>query len=123
MLVRNIILGIGLLLLGRCPAACAGWLTIKNDTKYVIVVQEVGGTIQRPIKGKSIQLQPGEIYREFQLLAGSKNVILFDSEQAKPVTVQDSMTWTKDDASYAVKTEGKNLKLIGSDTVEPMVKK
>ena len=105
-----------LMALSATPAL-AGWLTIKNETEHVIVIQEVGGPLSRPIRGKCVKLQPGETYREYQLLAGSKTIAI--SEPDAPATsVQDKMTWAKDDASYAVKLDGKAMKLVAADAVK-----
>ena len=101
--------------------ATAGWVTVKNDTKQVIVIQEVGGPLNRPIRGKCIKLQPGETYREFQLLAGSKNVVIFDSEALNVPLVQDKLTWVKDDAKFEIQPDGATVKLVvGEDKVEPV---
>jgi hypothetical protein len=108
------ILAVAALLSAREPAR-AGWITVKNDTKQVIVIQEVGGPLNRPIRGKSIKLQPGETYREYQLLAGSKSIVLYDSDASTTPLAQDKLTWVKDDATFAIKPDGKSVKLVSAD--------
>jgi len=100
---------------GLAESACAGWITVKNDTKQVIVIQDVGGPLNKPIRGKSIKLQPGETYREFQLLAGSKNIVIYDSDKPDNPLTRDKMAWAKDDATFAVKADGKAMKLVTDD--------
>ncbi len=101
--------------------ATAGWITVKNDTKQVIVIKEVGGPLNRPIRGKCIKLQPGETYREFQLLAGSKNVVIYDSEAPNVPLIQDKLTWVKDDAKFEIQPDGATVKLVvAEDKVDPV---
>ncbi len=107
-------------LIGAGESARAGWITVKNDTKQVIVIQEVGGPLNRPIRGKCIKLQPGETYREFQLLAGSKSIALYDSEAPTIPLSQDKLMWAKDDATFAIKPDGKSIKLVTGDATEPV---
>jgi hypothetical protein len=98
-------------LFGTASAAQGGWVTIKNDTKKVIVVQETGGPLNRPIRGKSVKLQPGETYREYHLLSGTKNVVLYDADAPNAPLSQSKMTWEKSDAAFAVQTDGKQVTL------------
>ncbi len=107
-------------LISAGESARAGWITVKNDTKQVIVIQEVGGPLNRPIRGKCIKLQPGETYREFQLLAGSKSIVLYDSEAPTIPLSQDKLTWAKDDATFAIEPDGKSIKLVPVDVTEPV---
>jgi len=100
----------------------AGWITVKNDTKQIIVIQEVGGPLNRPIRGKCIKLQPGETYREYQLLAGSKNIVLYDSESPSAPLSQDKLTWVQDDATFAIKPDGKSIKLVSADAKDESLK-
>jgi len=100
----------------------AGWIAVKNDTKQVIVIQEVGGPLNRPIRGKCIKLQPGETYREFQLLAGCKNIVIYDSDAPNAPPIQDQLNWVKDDASYAIKPDGKTMKLVAGEVKDEPVK-
>ncbi len=101
-------------LFGGASPASAGWLTIKNDTKHVILIQETGGPLNRPIRGKCVKLQPGETYREFHLLPGEKTVVLSDAEADGKPTAADRMTWQKDDAPFAVKADGQLFKLVAA---------
>jgi hypothetical protein len=101
-------------LFGGASPASAGWLTIKNDTKHVILIQETGGPLNRPIRGKCVKLQPGETYREYQLLPGEKTVILSDAEGVGKAAAADRLTWQKDDAPFAVKADGQLFKLVAA---------
>ena len=113
------VLGLAGLIATSCETR-AGWITVKNDTKQVIVIQEVGGPLNRPIRGKCIKLQPGETYREYQLLAGSKSIVLYDSEAPTTPLAQDKLTWAKDDATFAITPDGKSIKLVTGDAAEPV---
>ena len=98
-------------LLGSAAPAHAGWLTVTNDTKQVIVIQETGGPLNRPIRGKVVKLQPGETYREFHLLSGTKSVTVYDADALTAPLATAKMTWEKDDAAFAVKADGKKVSL------------
>jgi len=102
-------------LLGAASPADAGWLTITNDTRRVVLIQETGGPLLRPIRGKCVKLQPGETYREFHLLPGEKSVILLDANAANPIPAADSLRWPKDDAPFAVQHDGPLLKLVRTE--------
>jgi len=99
-------------LLGAASPADAGWLTITNDTRRVVLIQETGGPLARPIRGKCVKLQPGETYREFHLLPGEKSVILLDANAADPTPAADRLRWQKDDAPFAVTDDGRQFKLV-----------
>lgn len=101
-------------LLGGSSTAKAGWLIIKNDTKHVILIQETGGPLNRPIRGKFIKLQPGETYREYHLLPGEKTVILSNAEQEDAPSTHERMTWQKDDMPFSVKPDGEMYKLVAA---------
>jgi hypothetical protein len=60
-------------------AARAGWITVKNDSKTTIVVQEVMTVNGKPVRGKPIKLAAGESFREFQNTPGVKNFEIFDT--------------------------------------------
>lgn len=107
---------------GLAGPARAGWIAVKNDTKQVIVIQEVGGPLNRPIRGKCIKLQPGETYREFQLLAGSKNIVIYDSDAPNAPPIQDQLNWVKDDATFSIKPDGKTMKLVAGEVKDEPVK-
>lgn len=98
-------------LFGTASAAQGGWVTITNNTKQVIVIQETGGPLNRPIRGKLVKLQPGETYREYQLMAGTKNVQVYDAATPNTPLLQDKLTWDKADAAFAVKADGKKVSL------------
>ena len=109
-------------MLAAVAPARAGWITVKNDTKQVILIQEVGGPLNRPIRGKCIKLQPGETYREYQLLAGSKNIVLFDLDAPSAPLAQDKLTWVKDDATFTITPDGKSIRLISGDVKDESLK-
>lgn len=102
-------------LLAGTASARAGWITIKNDTKQVIVIQETGGPLNRPIRGKSVKLQPGETYREYQLGVGEKKIVISAAETPGTVLAQDKLAWPKEGAAFAVKADGKSMTVSPND--------
>ena len=93
------------------PAAHAGWITVTNDTKQTIVIQETSGPLNRPVKGKCIKLQPGETHREYSLLGGTRNVVIYDADALTTPLATETMTWEKTDAEFNVKSDGKKVSL------------
>lgn len=102
-------------LFGTANVAQAGWITVTNDTKQVIVIQETSGPLNRPVKGKCVKLQPGETYREYSLLGGTRNVVLYDAAAPNTPLTTEKMTWDKIDAAFSVKTDGKKVSLGPTD--------
>lgn len=102
-------------LFGTANVAHAGWITVTNDTKQVIVIQETSGPLNRPIRGKCVKLQPGETYREYSLLGGTRNVVIYDAAAPNTPLTADTMAWDKADVAFAVKTEGKKTTLAPAD--------
>ena len=65
---------------------------------------------------------PAKPYREYQLLAGTKNVVVYDTEPTAPPLLQDKLVWVKDDADYTIKSDGTSVKLVGGDPKAEPVK-
>jgi hypothetical protein len=105
-------------LLGNSTAD-AGWLTVKNDTKQTLVIQELGGTPQRPARGRCIRLAPGESYREFVALPGEKVILVFDSTNLERPLGQDKLAWKNDDLTYKLLTDGNGVRLLIAPTILP----
>ena len=70
-------------------SAEAGWMTLKNDSNRVLVVQETvvakDGTLKR---GKPIRLLPGETLREFQAGPTVKRVEIYDLQVPAKAALQ-----------------------------------
>jgi len=98
-------------LFGTADAARGGWITVTNDTKQVIVIQETSGPLNRPVRGKCIKLQPGETHREFSLMSGTRTVVVYDATAPNAPLAADKMAWDKADVAFAVKSDGKKVTL------------
>jgi hypothetical protein len=105
--LRNLLLAAALL--GVPAVASAGWITITNDTKQEIVIQETAGPQNRPVRGKCVKLQPGETHKEYQLFGGTRNVLISDGNNN--ALTADTLTWEKADAAFSVKADGKKVVL------------
>jgi hypothetical protein len=65
---------------GFSDAAQAGWLTIRNDTNRVVIVQETvvqDGQVKRL---KPVRLLPGESVRQMESMTGTKTYEVFDAQ-------------------------------------------
>ena len=98
-------------LLGVPAVAHAGWITITNDTKQTLVIQETAGPLNRPVKGKCVKLQPGETYREFSLLGGTRTVVIYDADAPNTPLATEKMMWDKADTAFTMKADGKKVNL------------
>jgi hypothetical protein len=108
--IRHLIV-VAVALLGLGSTAHAGWITVTNDTKQTIVIQETSGPLHRPLKGKCIKLQPGESHREFSLFGGTRDVVIYDADAPNTPLVTDTMEWDKNDIAFTVKLDGKKVSL------------
>ena len=92
------------------PSASAAWVTIRNDTDKVVVVQEARLVNGRLIKGKEYKLAPGEVLKEFQAAAGEKTVLLSGTDIPQdPAKVK--VAWGNANAAFAVTKDGTAFKL------------
>lgn len=98
-------------LFGTAQPAHAGWITVTNDTKQAVLIQETSGPFNRPVRGKCIKLQPGETHREFSLLGGTRNVVIYDADALTTPLATDTMAWDKNDTAFTVKMDGKKVSL------------
>lgn len=87
--------------------AMAGWITIRNDTKQELAIQEVTLVGGKPQFGKTVKLLPGEAIRELKTTPGSKSVIV--AEVAKPniVIARGTLEWKKDDLVFSIRSDMK----------------
>jgi hypothetical protein len=95
--------------------ACAGWITIRNDTKQTVVVQEVTTVNGKTRAGKSIKLLPGESVREYRSNPGSKSIVVYDPDQPKSPLLRSKIKWDKDDATFSLSPEEKAIALAAVD--------
>src|SRR5688572_7523112 len=105
-------LGIPLLaaLLAAGPAD-AGWLCVKNETKFTLVIQEVPGRPGQK-RGKAIKLLPGEVHREYQSAAGEKKIQVFDSRRPTKPLWSGKLSWSaKGDGTIKAEPHGEALRL------------
>ena len=91
-------------------SAQAGWITLTNDTDHVVVIQETTGPLNKPVRGKSIKLQPGETYKEFQLLAGRRSVIVTTPMNKKVVSAVATLNWGSADSPFQLVESGQTMK-------------
>src|SRR4051812_32086510 len=91
-----------LLLAGPSYAAGAGWITIRNDTPHVIVVQEVivhDGHVKRL---KAIRLLPGESVRQCEPMSGAKRFDVYDGRQPGSALCSGDLHLTEENQTFSV---------------------
>ena len=88
--------------LALAGAADAGWVTIKNDTKTTVTVQEFAIVNGKKVTGKPTKLQPGESFREFQNTAGIKNYDILASPNAAQPLWSDMLNCKGDSQTFSI---------------------
>ncbi len=101
-------------LLGCCAPVWAGWLIVTNDTKHTLVVQETAGPQNRPVRGKCLKLKPGETYREFQLVPGVRNVVVYNAAAPQAALVTTKLTWGAKDSHVVFESQPKGIVLAAA---------
>ena len=98
------IVAIALGLITCSGVANAGWLTVKNETKRTIVIEEVteGLLLKR---GKTVRLLPGEVYREFRATPVEKTVQIFDPTLGVKPVYTGTFTWKQLDVTLRVEAK------------------
>jgi hypothetical protein len=94
----------------------ASWITIKNDTKQMVVVQEtriVRGQVKRC---KPVSLLPGETLREFLSGPDVKKIDVLDGHNPKRSVWSGSLHCKDESQTFSVTDSG------GTVTVRPVVK-
>lgn len=90
---------------GTAEAVDAGWVTIKNDTNRVLVVQcgiVANGHLKR---GRPVRLLPGESMREFHHAAGL-TLELFDGQRPTQLLHASQQVLHGDEQGFSVGTNG-----------------
>jgi hypothetical protein len=101
-----------------CDARAAGasWITIKNNTKQVVVVQEtmtVNGQVKRC---KPVSLLPGETLREFLAGPAVKKIDVLDGHNPKRSLWAGNLHCNDESQTFSITHSG------GTFTVRPVVK-
>ncbi len=97
--------------LGSARAADAGWVTVRNDTNRVLVVQETVTTNGQPMRCKPVRLLPGESVRAFQPTGASIKVEVFDGQNPAKNLYSGSQTSREKDQTFSITTDGKAVTL------------
>jgi hypothetical protein len=94
------------LILACAGSADASWMTIRNDTKQTVVVQEttlVNGQVRR---GKPITLLPGESFREFLAGPTVKKIDVLDIQNANRPLWSGSLNCKDEAQTYSIAGSG-----------------
>ncbi len=103
----------GLLLFAASPTH-AGWVTIRNDTDNVLVVQEVCVVNNKPCRGKPYRLLPGEEFREFQPNPTVKRIEITDLRAPNMTLFTGPVAWKDDNQTFSIRRSGDEVKVAGA---------
>ncbi|HET6575270.1 MAG TPA: hypothetical protein VFG68_16815 [Fimbriiglobus sp.] len=107
--------GVGL----TAPDAACGWVCIKNESKAVLVVQEVPARPSHK-RGKTVKLFPGEVYREHQTAAGERQVQVFDARDPARPLCKAKLKWpAKGDVTYKLELVEQKVRLTPVGPAKP----
>lgn len=103
-------------LTGTTGAAEAGWITFKNDTNRVLVIQETLDCKGQPKRCKPVRMLPGETLREFQP-TGPLKLEVFDGQRPGQSVFAGEVVVKGDRQAFAVGVDGKKV------VVSPVVRR
>ncbi len=89
--------------------ACAGWLTLKNQTNQTVVVQELYTAAGQKRRGKAIQLHAGETLRQFVPGPVVKQIEIYDAGNPSQPLWNGSLSCVRANQSYAIVSKGGKL--------------
>lgn len=90
-------------------ASAGGWVTIRNDTNKVVVVQETvvqDGQVKRL---RPVRLLPGESFRQYEHSPGTKAFELYDGQNPAQLLYTGSIRVTDANRVFAVAAEGRSV--------------
>jgi hypothetical protein len=96
---------------GLSGSAEAGWVTIKNHTDRVIVVQELVVTNGVVKRGKPIRLLPGETVKEYQTKPGAKKVEVFDAHSPARPLYTGTLNCKDENPTFSITADGKSVSI------------
>jgi hypothetical protein len=110
-----------MVLLGCAGFADAAWVTIRNDTKQAIVVQETIVVNGKPKRCRPINLLPGETLRESIPGPVTKQYEVFDAQNPNKSLWSGSLNCKDETQTFSV--SGTAGKLIVTPVANPPPKK
>jgi hypothetical protein len=92
---------------GSAGGAEAGWVTIRNDTNRVLVVQETVTCKGPPTRCKPVRLLPGESVKGFQPTGANLKIEVFDGQNQARSLYSGTQTSREKDQTFSITADGK----------------
>ena len=93
---------------GLSSTASAGWVTLRNDSRQGLVIQEVVRAADGSVKrGRPTRLLPGETLREFRAGPMTKWVEVFDMQARGKPLFSGRLSWKEDSQAFSITANGK----------------
>lgn len=130
--LRTRLLALAALLLaavGSARAGDGGWITFKNTTPQVIVLQETVVSNGVTKRGRPIRLLPGETLRQFQATPAMRKFEVFDGRSTDKLLFSGNLNCLAGQPCFSITTDGKTLTISTPPVVrasgesEPAAKK
>jgi len=93
------------LVLSPIGAAEAAWVTVKNDTNRVIVVQSAESVKGQLKRGKPVRLLPGESIREFHS-PPAITLEVFDAQNPNKPLLSNNLSIKNENQAFSVGVAG-----------------
>jgi hypothetical protein len=94
---------------GFADVAKAEWLTIRNDTNRVIVVQETVMQNGQMKRLKPVRLLPGESVRQCESTPGTKTYEVYDAQNPGQPLWMGNVKVTDANQTFSVRMDGPNV--------------
>jgi hypothetical protein len=114
---------------GSARASDGGWITFKNNTQQVVVVQETVVCNGETKRGKPIRMLPGETLREFQATPAVRKFEVFDGRNPGKPLFSGNLNCLAAQQTFSIASDGKTLTVTpapvarASGESEPVPKK
>lgn len=114
---------------GSASAGDGGWVTFKNTTSQVIILQETVVSNGVTKRGRPIRLLPGETLRQFQATPAMRKFEVFDGRNTDRCLFCGNLNCHATSPSFSITSDGKTLTISpppvvrASGGTEPVPKK
>src|SRR5439155_8849270 len=89
----------------------AGWVTLRNDSKDVLIIQETVTANGTPRRCKPVRLRPGEAVREFHPNGSSVKLEIFNEKAQTQSLYSGTRTTADRDQTFSITSDGKTTKV------------
>jgi hypothetical protein len=106
--------------LGGSERCFAGWLTITNETRQELILQDGSSAdVKGAKRGKTVRLMPGEVYREYLPGEGQKQVQVFDAGCPSKPLFRGPVRWAAVESGLTVVPDATGVRVVRGEAAAP----